>query len=202
MWTGAETEINLMLIRHGMTRSNAEHRYLGKTEESLSEEGKSALLKWKAGGRYQVPDYLYSGPMLRCRQTAEILFEDEEPRIISAWTEMDFGVWEGKNWKELSHDKQYQAWIDSNGTLPFPKGESRGAFRKRVLEGLGGLLLTLPAGNKKRVCAIVHGGIVMTLCCEWSGGSYFDYQVENGGGYDCRILCRGQEVTLLEMEKL
>lgn len=31
------------MIRHGATTSNKEHRYLGKLDEGLSEEGKDAL---------------------------------------------------------------------------------------------------------------------------------------------------------------
>lgn len=39
-----ENQINLILIRHGETPSNALGRYLGRTEEDLSEAGKEKLL--------------------------------------------------------------------------------------------------------------------------------------------------------------
>ena len=48
---------------------------------------------------------------------------------------MDFGVFEGKNYLELQGDKRYQEWIDSNGTLPFPEGESREEFISRCDKG-------------------------------------------------------------------
>ena len=38
MRNSAENQITLVLIRHGMTKSNKEHRYLWKTEEALSAE--------------------------------------------------------------------------------------------------------------------------------------------------------------------
>ena len=35
MWNWTENQIKMVLIRHGATASNREHRYLGKTDESL-----------------------------------------------------------------------------------------------------------------------------------------------------------------------
>ena len=54
---------------------------------------------------------------------------------------MDFGEFEGKNYIELQKDPNYQAWIDSNGTLPFPGGESREAFIKRCEQGFYRMLV-------------------------------------------------------------
>ena len=39
MWNRSENQIEVYLIRHGATNANREHRYLGRTEEPLSEEG-------------------------------------------------------------------------------------------------------------------------------------------------------------------
>lgn len=111
-------EIKLTLIRHGAAKSNLEHRYLGTTDEPLSAEGKQALFIKKESGLYPNPDKLFISPMLRCRQTAEILFPDVASWEIPEWTEMDFGQFECKNYKELNGNTAYQAWIDSEGELP------------------------------------------------------------------------------------
>ena len=115
-----EIKVTLSLLRHGATPANREHRYLGKTDEALSEEGRAELLLKKK----EIPaELLLVSPMLRCRQTAEILFPGRAQVQIPEWTEMDFGRFEGKNYRELNGDPDYQAWIDSGGTLPFPGGE-------------------------------------------------------------------------------
>ena len=59
--------MDIFLIRHGMTPGNREHRYIGRTDEPLSEEGRAALLPpaWAD----QVESVCVS-PMLRARQTA------------------------------------------------------------------------------------------------------------------------------------
>ena len=109
-----EIKVTLSLLRHGATPANREHRYLGKTDEALSEEGRAELLLKKK----EIPaELLLVSPMLRCRQTAEILFPGRAQVQIPEWTEMDFGRFEGKNYRELNGDPDYQAWIDSGAAI-------------------------------------------------------------------------------------
>ena len=180
-----EIKVTLSLLRHGATPANREHRYLGKTDEALSEEGRAELLLKKK----EIPaELLLVSPMLRCRQTAEILFPGRAQVQIPEWTEMDFGRFEGKNYRELNGDPDYQAWIDSGGTLPFPGGESREAFIRRTTLGFARVLSYLRAENTMesameiRAAAVVHGGTIMALCSSFSEGAYFDFQVKNGEG--------------------
>ena len=184
----AEIKVTLSLLRHGATPANREHRYQGKTDEALSEEGRAELLLKKK----EIPaELLLVSPMLRCRQTAEILFPGRAQVQILEWTEMDFGRFEGKNYRELNGDPDYQAWIDSGGTLPFPGGESREAFIRRTTLGFARVLSYLRAENTMesameiRAAAVVHGGTIMALCSSFSEGAYFDFQVKNGEGYVC-----------------
>ena len=191
MWNRTEDQIKLVLIRHGTTESNREHRYLGKTDEPLGEEGIRALCKARNAGYYPKVRYVFSSPMKRCIQTAGILYPENAPVIIPEWEEMDFGDFEGKNYMELQGDVRYQEWIGSNGTLPFPGGESREAFLRRcdigfrrMVEWLFGLT-EMELCGEKTVAAVVHGGTIMALLSQYSGGDYFDYQVSNGEGYRC-----------------
>ena len=68
--------------------------------------------------------------------------------------ECDFGDFENKNYKELSGNPDYQAWIDSGGALPFPGGEDPEGFRNRCRGGLcpmcGGSLCHGKSGNGHR----------------------------------------------------
>ena len=100
MWNWSEIEITLVLIRHGSTKSNEEHRYLGKTDESLSENGRAQLLQAKRAGQYPEVDALYVSPMKRCLETANILYPRQKRQIIPVWNEMDVGAFEGKNYQE------------------------------------------------------------------------------------------------------
>lgn len=212
MWNWSENQIELVWIRHGATESNKEHRYLGKTDEGLSEEGMKELQELKDSGRYPKVEYVFSSPMKRCIETAWILYPDRKAILIPEWEEMDFGAFEGKNYRELQNEKRYQEWIDSNGTLPFPEGESREDFIRRCRNGFYRMqtqLLELicnfdneTQNQVLRVGMIVHGGTVMALLSSFCGGEYFDYQVANGKGYVCRLEGQSEKIKLTILEKL
>lgn len=191
MWNRSEDQMTLVLIRHGATKANKQHRYLGKTDEMLSEEGKQELFAYTKRQCYPPVDMLFTSPMKRCIQTAEILYPDLQPLQIKDWTEMDFGAFEGKSYTELCRDIRYQAWIDSNGTLPFPGGESREDFILRCEKGFGQMQKEVLQIQKSRkinaIGAIVHGGTIMALLSRFYGGDYFDYQLPNGNGYICTV---------------
>lgn len=125
-----------MLIRHGKTPSNKEHRYLGVTEEALSEDGRKQLEILAEKDILRKPWLLFISPMLRCQESAGILFPGKKAYPIEEWREMNFGAYEGKNYEDLKNDSYYQKWIDSNGTLPFPEGESQQEYIKRCHRGL------------------------------------------------------------------
>ena len=201
----AENQITLVLIRHGATKANMEHRYMGKTDEVLSKEGEMQLLEYKQMGHFPNIDFLFSSPMKRCVQTAEILFPELKPVEIEEWKEMDFGVFEGKNYLELQGDKRYQEWIDSNGTLPFPEGESREEFISRCDKGFRRMIEKLKPITEERhktVGIVVHGGTIMALLSKYGKGDYFDYQVPNGKGFICTMKHLDAEPEIRELKKI
>lgn len=203
-WTEDKIKVKITWIRHGMTRANEEHRYLGKTDEPLSEKGIRFLQEKKKKSFFNAPEFLYASPMKRCVQTAEILFR-RKPVLIPEWKEMDFGQFEGKNYEELKDNPDYQKWIDSNGTLPFPGGEPREQFIRRSMEGFDRMMSDILIKSEKNtriqngtetqdlknnceteipVVAVVHGGTIMAVLSSLTGGEYFDFQVKNGEGYE------------------
>lgn len=232
MWNQPEIKINLTLIRHGKTPSNREHRYLGVTEEALSGEGRKQLEILAEKDILKKPWLLFISPMLRCQESAGILFPGREAYPIEEWREMNFGAYEGKNYEDLKNDSYYQKWIDSNGTLPFPEGESQQEYIKRCHRGL--LTATkiieekiarevadtaktssaneitelrepekqIAESQPRNIIAVVHGGTIMALLHILAGGNYFDYQVKNGGGYCCKLRLCGEEWKLDSLEEI
>ncbi len=183
----------LALIRHGATQANKEERYLGKTDEPLSEEGVEILKSYKMQKLYPDVEYLFTSPMKRCIETAKIIYPTLRPVVIPEWEEADFGWFEYRNYKELRDDVRYQEWLCSGGTLDFPAGESRNEFILRCKSGfrrMGNELGQVAGQNAKGpvfVGMIVHGGTIMSLLSSYGGTGYFDYQVSNGRGYICRL---------------
>ena len=84
--------LNIWLVRHGMTEGNIHQRYIGTTDDPLCIRGKETLKMMV----YPEPEALFVSPLLRCRDTAEILFPDNEGEIIEELAECDFGEFETK----------------------------------------------------------------------------------------------------------
>ena len=177
--------MRIYLIRHSMTKGNKEKRYIGTTDESLCLEGIQLLEERK--GMYPEVTYVYVSPMKRCVQTAEIIY----PEMMKAGAyscneklrECDFGLFENHNYIELSGSPEYQAWIDSDGRLPFPEGEDRECFIKRTMEGFRQMTEQAWRENCGQIAAVVHGGSIMAILSCLMQDDYFAYQVPNLAGY-------------------
>lgn len=201
MWFGVEIKmkIEIIFIRHGKTLGNTLGKYIGVTDEKLCDIGRKELLALQAKGCY--PPFedifqIYESPMLRCRQTRELLYPltiNEETELttkvcqVPDLRECNFGEFENKNYKELNGNENYQRWIDSNGTLPFPGGESREEFIERTsmaflwcVEDIRKKWKSNPIGKIPRAVFVVHGGTIMAVLHRFAGKDYFECQVKNG----------------------
>lgn len=191
--------ITLYLIRHGATKSNKRHAYLGNTNEPLSNEGREQIIFYNEAGRYPKEKYnllIFSSPMLRCLQTKDILYQDTRAILFPEWKEIDFGRFEGKNYQDLNGDHDYQRWIDSGGVTAFPDGESRDEFVKRSMAGLELCIKCMEDYKQKSAVCIVHGGTIMAIMSSLTGGDYYDYQVKNGQGYEIELSIKNNNVQL------
>ena len=177
--------IKIWLIRHGMTEGNRHQRYIGVTDEPLCPEGIERLKNIT----YPKPQAIFVSPLRRCQETAEILFPEQKVRIIDQLAECDFGAFENKNYKELSDDPRYQAWIDSNGTLPFPGGESREEFKRRNVTGFQKAVNGCLRNGISLAALVVHGGTIMNIMEEYADiqKPFYEWHVRNGGGYEVEL---------------
>ena len=175
--------MNVILIRHGKTAGNLEKRYIGcRTDEPLCPAGIEEMQQRLRNRIYPAVSRVFISPMRRCAETAALIYPDRSPVAVPDFRECDFGEFEGRNYRELSGDARYQAWIDSGGMLPFPGGESREQFCRRCLAAYRRLL---PVFRETDTALIVHGGTIMAIMEAMAkpASGYFDYQTENGGGF-------------------
>lgn len=180
--------ITINLIRHGQTDGNSKKRYIGATDEPLSEEGIAQLKKRK----YPNADVWFVSPMKRCLETADVAehagvdcLKTGRRIVVPDFRECNFGLFENKNYQELANCPEYQAWIDSNGTLPFPGGEAVEDFKKRCCLAFERMAEQIMEADWHTVNAAVHGGTIMSIMERYARPekSYYQWHVENGGGY-------------------
>lgn len=188
--------MKLWLIRHGMTKGNQEHRYVGTTDEGILPEEKERL-QAKAAELDLHPAIVFVSPARRCRETAACLFPGAAPELIVVpeFMEMNFGAFEYMSWQEINQDPDpahraaYQRYIDSNGETAFPGGESKAAFTKRVCDGFERAVL--PRLQEHQDIAIVaHGGTIMALMERYAEPHkpYFEWSVKPGEGYHLNLM--------------
>lgn len=184
--------MKIYLIRHGKTEGNLKKRYIGTTDEPLCEQGMAELENKK---KPPVPELLYVSPLLRCRMTAAILYPGVKQIIVPDFRECDFGEFENKNYQELSGNENYQKWIDSMGTLPFPQGERKEDFSHRCVNAFYQTVRIAKEQRASCIAMVVHGGTIMSILEQAAlpAKTYYEFQVKNGCGFILEPLTQDTE---------
>jgi 2,3-bisphosphoglycerate-dependent phosphoglycerate mutase len=101
----------LIVVRHGETAYNAEHRYTGKTDIPLSGKGFVQAEETARALACFTPDILLSSTLLRARQTAQIIADSLGLPVIenAAFREVSFSLMEGLTGKEV-REKYSENW--------------------------------------------------------------------------------------------
>lgn len=169
--------MKVKLIRHGLTDSNQKKAYIGKTDEPLNDAGMHM---------FKVVDIftsvVYVSDKQRTKQTAKILYPKASQIVIPDLNEMDFGDFEGKNFKELENDPDYKVWVDSNCKNHCPNGESMREFTTRCKRGF----LSIIHSTQEDIIIVAHAGTIMAICDSFimSDKTYFDWHIECGESLD------------------
>jgi len=175
----------LFLVRHGQTIYNDEGRLAGKTDVPLNENGISQAHRLTEFLRPILFHSAFISPMIRAVKTAEIILDGREnikTQQLAAITEMDFGDWEGKKFKELikEHPEQIQEWINATDNFCFPGGECIANFKARILEAFDHTIL--PACKSGSVLMVTHGGVILTITIHLLGlpmSHFFKMRTDN-----------------------
>ena len=179
----------LYIIRHGKTDWNAEHRLQGRTDIPLNEEGRMMARKAAAEYRNVNFDICFCSPLVRARETAQILLEGRDVPVEydERLTEMCYGEYEGvahifklpdcpiKNL--FLHPELY--------TVPVKGGESFDELFSRTGEFLREKVDPLIAQGKD-VLIVGHGGMnssIVTQVMHLELKDFWSQGIEN-----CRLM--------------
>ncbi len=187
--------IQLIFIRHGATAGNLEKRYIGSTDEPLCDIG-IAQVEALRKHNFQA-DYLYVSPMLRTRQTAELLFPQMRYTLVSDFREINFGLFEGKTAAELSSSMEYQAWVESMCLDPIPQGERVTDFKARCCLAFREIMKSIP--DNSCVAFVVHGGVIMAILETYAHPKkgFYEYHIESGNYLAASLCCDSRPMILL-----
>ena len=177
--------LRITMIRHGKTEGSSKGRFIGRTDESLTDTEKVALSKIK----FPAAEEVYSSPMSRCIETAHILYPENDINVVDELAECNFGDFEGKTYQELLKDPMYKGWVDSGEISSYPNGEKRSDFQKRSIAGFEKVIADAVAKRRKNIAMIVHGGTIMSILGAYGfpAQEYIRWTAEYGEGYRLRV---------------
>ena len=155
----------LHLIRHGLTQGNLDGVYVGGgSDVPLCEQGEQQLRQLAARHSYPAVHTVFSSPMQRALQSAEILFPHAEEKIVlEDLRESVFGEFEGKKVADLMEDERFTRWLDPKSGFVPEGGESGQDFSARTIRALGSIWKYLMERGIYEAACLTHGGVIMSI---------------------------------------
>lgn len=175
----------VFLIRHGITQGNLDGKYIGFTDLPLCDEGYSAISMLAHEQIYPDAEKIYSSPLKRCLETAEIIYPNRYVKQIENLCECDFGEFEGKTPEELQDLPEYTEWLKGGYNSKAPGGETFGEFTLRCIDGLGEVFEDMAKEKISTAAVITHAGVIMNLLAGFGlpKGRPADFSLKQGEGY-------------------
>lgn len=159
----------LLLLRHGQTALNAQHRFVGSTDLPLSSFGRRQLTGAARWLRIYSPERCFCSPMRRCVETARAVLSGSElqPEILPDLCEIDFGEWEKLTFEEIqtANQEEITRWSSFDPSFRFPGGERLEHFISRVRRAA----VQISSAPQKTIVVITHGGVIRLLICHFLG---------------------------------
>ncbi|MFV0498034.1 MAG: histidine phosphatase family protein [Candidatus Fimivivens sp.] len=180
----------LHLIRHGMTEGNRDGRYVGRMDIPICKEGRQELLALKEKYAYPTVQEVYCSPLLRCIQTAEVLYPDEPCTVVEDLMELSLGDFEGQYIDALQSDPAYLHWIaDSLNNTPPGALETGAQFGARIGGALNAIFMNMTQNRITEAAVIAHGGVFMGLLAAFAmpRAPMGEWALGNGSGYTIRM---------------
>lgn len=183
--------LRILLIRHGETDWNRDRRIMGREEVPLNEAGVKQIHHMKESLESAPIDAVYSSPLLRALETAQILIgeRDLEPMRDSRLEEVDYGDWVGMTFRDARQTPGYVPYYERLDTPVAPNGESLYQVRDRGMGFLGDLQKKHP---NQMILVVSHADWIKCILMHLLDIPFrniWKFRIDNGS------------VSLLEMEE-
>ncbi|MDY3359426.1 MAG: histidine phosphatase family protein [Clostridium celatum] len=149
----------IYLTRHGQTLWNIEKRLQGRGNSPLTEDGIERAKELRDRIKGMNIDVIYSSPIERALNTANIIKGDKNIEVITddGLMEMCFGDYEGRRTDEVM--KENPSWdigliMKGNTILSAPNGENLAEVRDRVSKTMDRII---EENRGKTILIVAHG---------------------------------------------
>lgn len=165
--------MNIIIVRHGQTDINLERRLQGITDNPLNDTGREQALITKEKLKDEKIDLIICSPLLRARQTADIINEGRNIKIIydARLIERNFGEYEGKYIKDYNVNEFWSYRTNKK----YKEAENVRDFLNRIY---GFLDEVIEKYNDKNILLVAHAGVSVAFKCYFQGIPEDDKLVE------------------------
>lgn len=156
----------ILLVRHGETDWNRSSRIMGTRPVELNQDGLTQAARLAIQLIALKRPALYSSPVRRARQTADILAATlhvpvvEEPGL----SEIGVGDWEGRFWSEFDGDPARVNFYRLPEEARPPGGETLGEVRRRAVASVE---RAVGRGEKQPAIFVTHADVIRTIVAHY-----------------------------------
>jgi len=183
---------DILLVRHGQTKSNITDFYMGWSEEDLNQVGYNQAYCLSTRLSTLPIASVNSSPLRRTRNTAVILAKPHrlEPRTFNDLIEIQLGGWQGLHIDEIKQ-RWPELWRQSRtdpSEIIMPDGESFNEVTQRAIRALGTII---EANRGKQALIVTHDIVIKVLVAHVLGVSnsiYRKFEINNASLTKIRVI--------------
>lgn len=186
----------IYITRHGETNWNISKKVMGRIDEPLNEKGKEQAKILGQRLYNNSIDLIICSPLLRTKQTAEIINENKNVSIIydERIMERDFGEFEGMNITEFNFDDYWNYYKN----IKYQKAENITDFFERVYSFMDEIKEKY---SDKNILLVTHGGVSIPIYCYFNNIIPKNTLIDRGynlGNCEIRLFDNQKLVTISE----
>lgn len=181
----------IFVTRHGQTNWNLDKKVMGRCDEPLNDEGIKQAYITKEKLKYFNIDLIICSPLTRAKQTADIINEDRNIKILydERIIERDFGELEGLHYNEYDNDALWDYYKNKK----YIKAESMQDFFERIYSFCKEIKTKYKDLN---ILLVTHGGVSVALNC------YFNDNIPEGSLSNIGLFLKNCEVANYSKNKV
>ena len=154
----------VLLIRHGQTDFNRQHRLQGVMSVPLNQQGRTQAKALAQHLKSQPIDAIFTSPLPRAKETAQIIGNvlKQPVQCDARIREIAFGCFEGLTYAQAKqqHPQAHRMWDSGYIDYKVPGGESRGDVQRRMMAAWTEVT---SSPDMETVVMVTHGSAIKIL---------------------------------------
>lgn len=165
-------DTRILLVRHGETEWNRTHRFQGRSDTPLNQNGIDQATAMSGMLKNESITSIYTSPLSRAFETANIIKALHPQTLVieeADFIEMDLGEFDGveaKTWAKENPDFM-KNWWENPGSVKMPGGESLEEVQNRAVRALNRTVDLHPPGSTLLI--VSHNFVILSLLCHAKG---------------------------------